>query len=213
MAALDAQSYSPLMRTVVRVMWVLRIPLAAAIGIFSAFWLYPKRLLLKDKVEKSVVSSALLSMILTVLPWIVLWQILGAANFFAYVLPAFFVFYCWFEMINLCHHAGLYPFISHSHPKSVPTYQQEQFCRTATLPKWMSLVSCYHFNLHTEHHLFPTVPWNYLPRLSQLLDDYPLSQYNKQPMPSLVSEIRNMDPFDDIIDKAPSRPTEAVGIK
>ncbi|NVJ59367.1 MAG: fatty acid desaturase [Gammaproteobacteria bacterium] len=212
-AALDAQSYSPLMRSIVRLMWVLRIPLAAAIGIFSAFWLYPKRLISKKKFDKSAFIAASISMAVTLLPWIGLWQLLGSTMFFTYVLPALLVFYFWFEMINLCHHAGLYPFISHRHPKSVPTYQQEAFCRTATLPRWLAVISCYHFNLHTEHHLFPTVPWNFLPRISEILDEYRLSDYNKQPMPSLVSEIRKLDPFDDIIDKAPSRPVQTVGIK
>ena len=35
--------------------------------------------------------------------------------------------------------------------------------RTNNLPAWLSLLTCFHFGYHHEHHLFPTVPWWRLP--------------------------------------------------
>ncbi|WP_144395311.1 fatty acid desaturase family protein [Pleionea sediminis] len=211
-AALDAQEYSSAMRMIVRVMWVLRLPVAAAIGIFSAFWMYPGRLLKETKVDRHKLLLSILSAVITLLPWGALAVLIGLENFLIYALPALFIFYFWFETINLCHHAGLYPFISHSHPNSIKTYEQEAYCRSAMLPRWLSIVCCYNFNLHTEHHIFPTVPWSYLNRLSELMDECGLENYHKQSLPSLVRDIRRLDPFDDIIDKAPSRLKQSMTV-
>ena len=35
--------------------------------------------------------------------------------------------------------------------------------RTNAYPVWLSLLTCYHFGYHHEHHLFPGVPWWRLP--------------------------------------------------
>lgn len=35
--------------------------------------------------------------------------------------------------------------------------------RTNDFPRWLSLLTCFHFGLHHEHHLYPSVPWWRLP--------------------------------------------------
>ena len=37
--------------------------------------------------------------------------------------------------------------------------------RTNEFPAWLSLLTCFHFGYHHEHHLYPTVPWWQLPRV------------------------------------------------
>lgn len=37
--------------------------------------------------------------------------------------------------------------------------------RTSSLPIWLSLLTCFHFGYHHEHHLYPTVPWWRLPAM------------------------------------------------
>jgi len=37
--------------------------------------------------------------------------------------------------------------------------------RTNDLPVWLSLLTCFHFGYHHEHHLYPTVPWWRLPAM------------------------------------------------
>lgn len=37
--------------------------------------------------------------------------------------------------------------------------------RSVALPPWLSLLACYHFGYHEEHHVFPGVPWWQLPRV------------------------------------------------
>ncbi len=37
--------------------------------------------------------------------------------------------------------------------------------RTNNFPVWLSLLTCFHFGYHHEHHLYPTVPWWRLPAM------------------------------------------------
>ena len=37
--------------------------------------------------------------------------------------------------------------------------------RTNDLPVWASLLTCFHFGYHHEHHLYPTLPWWRLPEV------------------------------------------------
>lgn len=39
--------------------------------------------------------------------------------------------------------------------------------RTNDFPAWLSLLTCFHFGYHHEHHLYPTVPWWRLPDMRQ----------------------------------------------
>ncbi|WP_083891344.1 fatty acid desaturase [Cyanobium gracile] len=43
--------------------------------------------------------------------------------------------------------------------------------RTLGYPHLLSLLACYHFGYHREHHAHPTVPWFRLPELRQRLSD------------------------------------------
>ncbi len=37
--------------------------------------------------------------------------------------------------------------------------------RTNSYPQWLSLLTCFHFGYHHEHHLFPSAPWWRLPAI------------------------------------------------
>jgi beta-carotene ketolase (CrtW type) len=39
--------------------------------------------------------------------------------------------------------------------------------RSVDLPPWLSLLACYHFGYHVEHHSYPSVPWWRLPTARQ----------------------------------------------
>jgi len=41
--------------------------------------------------------------------------------------------------------------------------------RTNSYPHWLSLLTCFHFGYHHEHHLFPYLPWWRLPRAHDAL--------------------------------------------
>jgi beta-carotene ketolase (CrtW type) len=40
---------------------------------------------------------------------------------------------------------------------------------TNDYPEWLSLITCYHFGYHNEHHKFPWVPWWGLPKVRRVM--------------------------------------------
>lgn len=55
-------------------------------------------------------------------------------------------------------------FLPHRHtgPAAAATGAEHQ-PRSLDLPVWLSLLSCYHFGYHWEHHAFPQLAWHELP--------------------------------------------------
>lgn len=54
-------------------------------------------------------------------------------------------------------------FLPHRTPPGGHTHAHRS--RTVDLPEWLSLLTCYHFGYHEEHHDHPAAPWWRLPAL------------------------------------------------
>ncbi len=52
-------------------------------------------------------------------------------------------------------------FLPHRHLEG--GFSDQHNARTNDFPEWLSLLTCYHFGYHHEHHLFPQDPWWRLP--------------------------------------------------
>ena len=51
-------------------------------------------------------------------------------------------------------------YLTHRHADEFPDHHN---ARTNDYPKWLSLLTCFHFGYHHEHHLYPNEPWWRLP--------------------------------------------------
>ena len=51
-------------------------------------------------------------------------------------------------------------YLTHRHTDPFPDHHN---ARTNNFPRWASLLSCFHFGYHHEHHLYPHEPWWRLP--------------------------------------------------
>ena len=51
-------------------------------------------------------------------------------------------------------------FLTHRHKDAFP---DEHNARSNNYPNWLSLLTCFHFGYHHEHHLYPHEPWWRLP--------------------------------------------------
>lgn len=200
---LDAKKYSPVTRSILSVFWKLRLPLAAIGGVIAAFWLYPFK---QGRAgHKANVISGAVSLVITITPVVIGFWAFGSRFMLTYWLPAMLIFFVWFECINLTHHSGLYPYISDTHPQAIPLHAQDAHCRTAVMPSWLSMLLCYHFNLHTEHHLYPTVPWHRLPDVMKALRKIPGETFNDVDMLDYMSSIRARNPFEAFVDTVPDK--------
>jgi len=55
------------------------------------------------------------------------------------------------------------------HQPSREPFSDAHNSRTNDYPHWLSLLTCFHFGYHHEHHLFPYLPWWRLPRAHDAL--------------------------------------------
>ena len=51
------------------------------------------------------------------------------------------------------------------HKPDAHSFEDRHNARTNNFPTWLSLLTCFHFGYHHEHHLYPTVPWWRLPAM------------------------------------------------
>lgn len=197
----NRQQYSPSFVALLRAIWWLRLPVPSILFTVNTIWAYPLRLWHEGKKRKARV--ALLSLVTTILPHVALIAWIGGSLYLTYVVPVLLLSYVWYELVNLTHHAGLYKLNSQSHPHSVPVYEQAPFCRSAQMPTWLSFVLCYHFNLHTEHHVFPSVPFHHLPKVQAHLKQLSDQPYNGVSFPGFNQRLRQADPVDVLLNRLP----------
>lgn len=55
-------------------------------------------------------------------------------------------------------------YLTHRHGEAFP---DEHLARSNHYPRWLSLLTCFHFGYHHEHHLYPNEPWWRLPARKQ----------------------------------------------
>lgn len=60
-------------------------------------------------------------------------------------------------------------YLPHRHEEAErPGFDDRHNSRSNEYPAWLSLLTCFHFGYHHEHHLAPSVPWWRLPALRRL---------------------------------------------
>lgn len=57
-------------------------------------------------------------------------------------------------------------YLTHRHAEPFPDHHN---ARSNAYPMWLSLLSCFHFGYHHEHHLYPHEPWWRLPKRKHIL--------------------------------------------
>jgi fatty acid desaturase len=96
-----------------------------------------------------------------------------------------FIFYLMLiEVVNFPHHLNIK--IIRSETKT-PLYQQYEVSRSCIYPKWFAFFVCLNFNYHSAHHLFPRIPWHYLPEADSIMR----SEFQNVPTCSGISWIIN----------------------
>lgn len=186
------QQHSPPTVALLRLIWILRLPVPAITFTVNVLWLYPLRLWKQGQARQAAIVAA--SGLAAALPHaLAIWHC-GLAAYASIYLPILLASFVWYETINLTHHAGLYKLEAAHHPDPLPLYEQQSVSRSCYMPTWLSAVLCYHFNLHAEHHLFPAIPWHHLPAVRQALSQIGVSNYIDVPFPDFNNALRKEDP-------------------
>jgi fatty acid desaturase len=161
---------------IVRFAWRSWVPLVAAVQ-HVVFWIYPLKLARageKKKLHESLASILFLIVAYTAVGWLAATR-LESFN----ILPALVLYLAMNELVNLPHHTVLPSF-----DRPLRLWEQWQVSRSGYYPRIVSEVLMLNFNFHTEHHLYPTLPWFRLRACRNLVVDVLGDAYNEADGPS-----------------------------
>ena len=147
--------------------WRLWIPTLAILQ-YALFWLLSFK---KAIQEKSI--AAVFRFATPVLFWTALFSLSPAKMVYAAFIPGLILYFIAVEVVNFPHHLQL-PMTDGE--TRHPIWKQYISSRTCIYPRWFARLVVLNFNYHSEHHMFPDVPWHMLDGIhkmvrSELKDD------------------------------------------
>lgn len=157
-------------------MWRLWLPVFAFVQQLS-FWNYPLMLLKLKQLRGFRLYRCLFSMAFIPSTYALLICAFPDVFTFGNFWLAMVLYLAFTELINLPHHLGTGQ-LKRDEAKLLP-WEQHAVTRSCFYPKFFSRWLLLNFNLHTEHHLFPNLPWGQLPKVSKLLKERLGRNYNE----------------------------------
>lgn len=176
---------------VFRIVWFSWVPVMFLFFVVKRFWLQPIRNWKAG--DKREALRGVLSLAVILVPRVVLFALVGWKWFLLYLGPMTYLYLFCNEHAAAAQHTGLFPFMSDTHPNPIPFHEQDSVSRTSAKPGLWSVFFGYHFNLHTEHHFFPSVPWYWLPRVTKRIEH--LESYRLENFFEFTLRIRTTDPI------------------
>lgn len=180
------------------VLWKIGFPFVELIR--SVGYMLSPLIIYKKTSDRSLITKSFLSALIIVGFWIgghALWpEIIQLKT----ILPGVFIYLMLNELVSLPQHLEL-PSVDKSFG-SFPLWQHSIVTRSVLFPKHIARHLLLNFNLHTEHHVFPMLPWRQLPdareRLKEVLGtDYQQaswtwSLHKRQGPFSLLLELKDL---------------------
>lgn len=155
------------------------------------FWKYPIQQLRDPNIPRSekalIAVSALVPLVFYAGLWGIWPHIFNLKNFGL----AIFLFLMMLENINAPHHLEVEEYNGET---KLPLLKQHLVTRTGYYPPaWVGRFFFLNFNLHTEHHLFPSLPWYQLDQARPLVKAVLGEEYNETFRNSWVRKNRKRD--------------------
>ena len=93
--------------------------------------------------------------------------------------PSFVIYLVGVELVNFPHHLDM-PTVDPQSPRQrLYVWEQQATTRSCRYPGILSELLVLNFNLHTEHHLFPALPWFRLQQVRKLIKPVLTPGYNE----------------------------------
>lgn len=148
------------MRAFLSTLWRSWFPILALLQ-YQVFWLE-----CASRFWKAKRGLDSLSMVLPLLLWAAVIAAAGWPVAVFVILPSALLYFALVEVINFPHHMNLPQYEGET---KLSIWEQYKISRSCIYPKLFSHFVLLNFNYHTEHHLFPTLPWYRLNALSERL--------------------------------------------
>jgi acyl-lipid omega-6 desaturase (Delta-12 desaturase) len=163
--------------TIARFAWRSWIPLAALMQ-HIVFWSYPSVLWKKEKRQRYALLQSCFSIVFLATAYFVLFALFPETINFSNLWLSFVLYLVVTELVNLPHHVMMPTFHDSEARSKLNYWQQNATTRTCYYPygfSWLTL----NFNLHIEHHFFPSLPWYRLPQVRDLIKPLLADEYKE----------------------------------
>ncbi|MGE0632590.1 MAG: fatty acid desaturase [Pseudobdellovibrionaceae bacterium] len=131
--------------------WKKWLPIMAVLQ-HIVFWTLSFKNFLKTEFSFKMVSS----LAWPVLFWSLIFWKTPTSLIFSTLIPGLFLYLNGVEIVNLPHHLRL-PQLSGTSRYAI--WDQHHSSRTCLYPRWIEEYVTLNFNYHSEHHMFPELPW------------------------------------------------------
>jgi fatty acid desaturase len=118
--------------------------------------------------------------------------------------PAFVLYFMVTELANLPFHIGIGPVLDEDPRAKLPVWQHDRLTRSCRYPALVARFLMLNFNLHTEHHLFPNLPWYELERARNLVRAVASAEYQESNSLSWSIANRRRDVLDVFLHDCPA---------
>ena len=164
---------------VVRIAWWSWIPVAGLLQHF-VFWGYPFKSWREGRTKRPQLLRSAFSVLLLVVTYTIWATYAPAAISASNIWPSFLFYLVGVELVNLPHHVGMPTFKDSVNRHKLYLWEQHVSTRSCFYPGLISELFVLNFNLHTEHHFFPTLPWYRLKRAREVLKPTLMEGYHEE---------------------------------
>lgn len=148
----------------VKLTWRSWIPFGAVLQ-HTVFWSYPITAWREGRMKRQRFQM-LISVLFLAAGYALLGELVGWATI-GRLWPSFVIYLVGVELVNFPHHLDMPTVDPESAKQRLYVWEQQATTRSCRYPGILSELLVLNFNLHTEHHLFPNLPWF---RLKQVRD-------------------------------------------
>ena len=149
--------------------WWSWLPLSATFQLIT-LWLYPVRMRNEGNKDKPIFKQAIFSVAFLFIGWTALAMAFPAIVTFRNLWVSIVLYLVMSELENLPHHANMPMFRTNPIRDKLQLWEQHVPTRSCNMSPIISDLLVLNFNLHTEHHFFPTLPWYRLREARLLLE-------------------------------------------
>jgi fatty acid desaturase len=111
-------------------------------------------------------GMSFVGLVLPIAVWGLAFLLAGPLLSAAVLVPSILIYLAMVEVVNFPHHMDLPQYEGET---KLALWEQYEIARSCFYPKFFSHFVLLNFNYHTEHHLYPTLPWYRLAELSARL--------------------------------------------
>jgi omega-6 fatty acid desaturase (delta-12 desaturase) len=150
----------------VRFTWRSWIPFGAVLQ-HVVFWSYPITAWREGRMKRWRLHM-LISVLFLAAGYVCLVEFVGWATLWR-LWPSFVIYLAGVELVNFPHHLDMPTVDPASEKQRLYVWEQQATTRSCRYPGILSELLVLNFNLHTEHHLFPALPWFRLKQARRLI--------------------------------------------